>query len=155
MEFVPRFRCEGGSRLQEVSSNAKETTKSGSGASNGLVTSTGEWGGLSGRWDNGADCGGWGDNWHDSSGINMWDYGGDSRLEADSAWAVGDGDCLGSSGSVGLAVEGERSGEWADGGENIDGLGNPGLVGPGGGGSSQRSNDGELCELHFDGFGWY
>lgn len=60
-----------------------------------------------------------------------------------------------SSGSVGLAIEGERGGIWADSGVNINGRGNPGLVGPGRGGSGQRSNDGELCELHFDGFGWY
>lgn len=117
---MSRFRCEGGGRLQEVSSNTEETTKSGSGASNGLVTGTGESGGLSGGWDNnGANWGGgWGDNWDDSSGVRVraskkladtlkklcWKqygvpgaavhYGGDSWLIADSAWAVGDGDCL-------------------------------------------------------------
>jgi len=154
---VSRFRCEGSGRLQEVSGNTEEATKGSSGASNGLVTSTGESSGLSGGWDNnGASWGGgWGNNWYDGSDVRVWDYWGDSWLVADSAWAVGDGDGLGSSGSVSLAIEGERGGIWADRGENINGRGNPGLIGPGRGGSSQRSNDGELCELHFDGFGWY
>jgi hypothetical protein len=55
-----------------------------------------------------------------------------------------------SSCSIGVAIEGERGGIWADGGVDINGRGNPGLVGPGRGGSGQRGNDGELGELHFD-----
>jgi len=78
------------------------------------------------------------------------DYGGDSWLKADGARAVGDGDCLGGSGSVGDAIEGQMSGLWADGGENLDGRGDPGLVGPGGDRCGEASNNGELCELHFD-----
>jgi len=80
----------------------------------------------------------------------MGDYGGDSRLEADSAGAVGNGDGLVSSGSVGNAIECHRGSEWADGGEDVNGRGDPSLVGPGRDRCGKASNNGELGELHFD-----
>ncbi len=51
---------------------------------------------------------------------------------------------------VGDAVEGHGGSIWADGGEDADGRGDPGLVGPGGDRCGEASNNGELCELHFD-----
>lgn len=145
-------------RLQEVSGNTEETTKGSGGASDGLVGSAGEGGRLGRRRGHGGTSGGSSglnrDNWDRGVGVG-WDYRGDSWLEANSAWAVGNGDRLRGSGSVGDTVVGQGGGLGADGGEDVNGGGDPGLVAPGGGSSGQRGNDGELGELHFDGFGFW
>ncbi len=55
-----------------------------------------------------------------------------------------------SSGSVGNAIEGQGSGQGADGRENADGRGDVGLVGPGRDRCGEASNNGKLSELHFE-----
>lgn len=45
---------------------------------------------------------------------------------------------------------GESGGSWADSGQDADGCGDPGLVGPGIGNGGKASNNGELSELHID-----
>ena len=55
-----------------------------------------------------------------------------------------------SSGGVGNAIVGQGGRIWADGGKDINGRGDIGLVGPGGDRCGEATKNGELGELHFD-----
>jgi len=70
------------------------------------------------------------------------------------AWAVGDGQGLGLSGSVGDAIVGQLGGSWADSGVGSVDLGgvDDGLVAVRSSGSCCKSKDGDGGVLHFDGW---
>jgi len=160
-------------RLQKVSSEAEETSEGSSAESEGLVgTGGGDWGwgwldGRSGSWGSSSGwdtwVGGWlrGDNGGVGSWVSNWNVGwgnnglGDNWLD-DGAWAVGDGQSLAFSGSVGNAIVGQLGGSWADSGvSSVDLSGvDHGLVAVGSRGSCCDSKDGDGGELHFE-FGWY
>jgi hypothetical protein len=157
--------------LQKVSSKADETSKGGTGEGHGLVGAGSSDGGWGGRCGGLGGCGsdrGLGGNW--GGGNNSWggsvgiDWGGGWGNYArggnwldNCAWAVGDGQGGGLSGSVGLAVEGQLSGSWADSGigsVHISGVDN-GAVGVSSGGRGHKGSEGDDGELHLEFGCWY
>jgi len=148
-------------RLQDVSSEAEETSEASGGADNGAVggaleRSAGCLSGLGANWDD------W-DNGGASRGGGV-DVGGGSWLGAgvaddnwghgdwlgDGARAVGDGEGGGLSDGVGLVVVGQGGGSRAVGGVSSDDLGNVGDVAVGSDGGHEGSGDGGGGELHLD-----
>jgi len=147
--------------LQDVSSEAEETSEGSTGESHGLVAGVGlNWGGgwLAG-WDSGgSDLSGDGGIWVDWN-VGWWwcNYARGGNWLDNGAWAVGDGQGGGLSDSVGLLAVDHSGWVWAVGGVRSDDL-----SGVDWGGaivvSTSRGGSNESCEgddgvLHLD--GWY
>lgn len=150
--------AKGTHRLQNVSSKAEETSKTGSGANNGAVGTSAEWW-LRDSWGSRADRSNWGDRdgavnkgWGSwlGAGVADNDWGNRDWL-GDGARAVGDGEGGGLSDGVGLAVEGQGGGLWAVGGVGGVDLSDPGDVAGGSSGGHEGGGNGGVGELHVDG----
>jgi hypothetical protein len=145
-------------RLQNVSSETKEASKTSGGADNGTV-GTGAEGWLGDSWGGRADWSNWGDRdgvvgvcWNRRLGAGLADHNwGNLDWLGDSARAVGDCQGGGLSDGVGLVIEGQGSGLWAVGGVGGVDLSNIGNVAVGSDSGHEGSGDGSVRELHLDG----
>lgn len=146
-------------RLQNVSSETKEASKTSGGADNGAV-GTGAERRLGDSWGSRADWSNWGDRdgvvgvrWNRRLGAGLTDHNwGNLDWLGDSARAVSDGQGGGLSDGVGLVIEGQGSGLWAVGGVGGVDLSDIGDVAVGSDGSHKGGGDGSVRELHLDGW---
>lgn len=148
--------AKGTHRLQNVSSEAEETSETSGGPGSGAVGSTSE-GWLGDNWGDGADSGG---GWSNLG--NNWDGGVDidwgrwlNNWLGDGAWAVRDGEGGGLGDGVGDTVEAQGGWAWAVSGVGGVDLSNIGDVAGGSDGGHEGSGDGGVRELHLDGLDWY